>query len=138
MKKYVIFQEGNNFINCTEINGKQITGAVAFQIHPPITLITLRNFYSNAYAQKCSSIQNIHCLMPNPTVCLLLDVGHFPSLTCIIFGHLVLILENSEELPGKFSQRQEFLTMIQMITCIICRSLLEKIVLMFGCEEPSS
>lgn len=70
---------------------------------------------------------------------LFIAVGYFPSLACIIIGQLVLILENLEELPGEFNQqRQEFLSMIQMIIYIICRSLLEEIVLTFGHEEASS
>lgn len=48
------------------MNGKQV-GAADFYIHPPITLINLKDFYSNSYVHKRSSIQNIHCLMPNPT-----------------------------------------------------------------------
>lgn len=51
--KWVIFQEGNNFINCREMNGKQIVAAY-FEIKPPMTSITLKDFYSNACAQKSS------------------------------------------------------------------------------------
>lgn len=103
IKNWVIFQECNNFINCTETNGKQITGAAAFQIHPPITLITQKDFYSNASVQQSSSIQNSHCLTSNPAACSSLQLDIFP-LTFIIFVQLALILEKLAELPGKLNQ----------------------------------